>query len=110
LVERRRFVISSFASATGGRLVGRQGESMELGFKIDSFFSRYGRQPGVMGWDHAGVSRELRYWANQGLTAVELTADLHSATGPFFRYTPAKWREARTLVEDCGLRFHSILA
>src|SRR5258708_13676007 len=53
-------------------------ESMELGFKIDAFFSRYGRQPGVTSWDRAGFSRELRYWAKKGLTVVELTADLHS--------------------------------
>src|SRR5689334_8819767 len=83
---------------------------MELGFKIDAFFSRYGRQPGVTSWDRAGFSRELRFWAKKGLTVVELTADLHSATGPFFRYTPAEWREARAVVEDCGLRCHSILA
>ncbi len=83
---------------------------MELGFKVDGFLTRFGWRPGAAEWDRAGVARELRYWRQQGLTVVELTADLHASTGPFFQFRPGEWREVRSLIEDCGLRSHSILA
>jgi sugar phosphate isomerase/epimerase len=83
---------------------------VELGFKLDSFLTNHGRQPGVAEWDRSGLARELRYWRAQGLTTVEITADLYSSTGPFYRYAPGEWRVLRALVEDCGMRCHSILA
>jgi sugar phosphate isomerase/epimerase len=87
-----------------------EGTSMELGFKIDSFVSRHGRRPGVADWDRASLARELGYWRTQGMSVVELTADLHSQTGAFYQYTPAEWRDVLAVVNDAGLRYHSILA
>jgi sugar phosphate isomerase/epimerase len=83
---------------------------VELGFKVDGFLTRHGWRPGAADWDKEGLARELRYWRSQGLTVVELTADIHSQTGPFWKFTPAEWRDVRAFIEDCGLRYHSILA
>lgn len=83
---------------------------MQLGFKVDGMLRRRGWKPGALSeWDIAGTVRELRYWRDQGFEVVEHTADLNSATGDYFRFTPDEWRKTREVVEEAGLRMHSVL-
>lgn len=83
---------------------------MELGFKVDGFLRKRGWRPGVgTDWDRAGAVRELRFFRDRGFTVVEFTADIHSSTGPFFHFSNDEWRLTRQVVEEAGLRCHSIL-
>jgi sugar phosphate isomerase/epimerase len=87
-----------------------QEDSVELGFKVDGLLAKYGRRPGAgENWSTAAAAKELQFWRDQGFRVVELTADIYSETGAFFQYSDDEWRIARRVVEDGGLRFHSVL-
>ncbi|MEM2905167.1 MAG: TIM barrel protein, partial [Candidatus Bathyarchaeia archaeon] len=79
--------------------------------KVDPVLKKYGWGPGAgSNWDVARTEEELRYWREQGFEVVELTADMFSQTGPFFKMSAEEWVKTRAVVERAGLRFHSILA
>ena len=83
---------------------------MELGFKAEGFLRKRGWKPGAgSDWDTAATVKELRYWRDQGFEVVEFTADQRSTTGEFFKFTPGEWKRTREVIEEAGLKPHSIL-
>ncbi|MBI4552687.1 MAG: TIM barrel protein [Candidatus Latescibacteria bacterium] len=84
---------------------------MQLGFKVEGILKKYGWGPGAgTGWNTQKTVRELRFWHDQGFQVVEISTDLLSQTGPFFRVSDEEWRTTRAVVEESGVRFHSTLA
>jgi sugar phosphate isomerase/epimerase len=83
---------------------------MQLGFKADGFLRKRGWKPGAgSDWDTVATVKELQYWRDQGFELVEFTADQRSATGEFFKFTSEEWKRTRAVIEEAGLKPHSIL-
>ena len=79
--------------------------------ELQGILRKHGWQPGAgSGWDTAKTVKELRFFHDMGFDALEITAELISQTGAFFKFTPEEWRQTRTVVEEAGMRCHSVLA
>ena len=84
---------------------------MVLGFKVNPMLEKHGWRPGALGdWDTAKNVKELRFYRDMGFEALEIVAERISRTGAFFKFTPEEWRQTRAVIEDAGMRFHSVLA
>lgn len=84
---------------------------MLIGFKLEPILKKHGWGPGAGSkWDVAKTVDELRSWREKGFQVAEITADMFSQTGPFYRISEEEWLETKAAVEEAGLRIHSILA
>jgi len=84
---------------------------MLLGFKVDGILRQYGWGSGAIShWDIAQMENELRLRHEQGFQVVEITADMSSQTGAFFKVSKDDWRKTKAVIESSGLQLHSILA
>jgi sugar phosphate isomerase/epimerase len=84
---------------------------MLLGFKVDGIIRNYGWGTGAdSDWDIAKTEKELRFQREQGFQVVEITADMSSQTGAFFKVSKDEWRKTKAVIEEAGLRLHSVLA
>jgi len=84
---------------------------IRLGFKVDGILRKYGWGASTgSSWDIAKTENELRSRREQGFQVVEITADMSSQTGAFFKVSDDVWHQTKAVIEGAGLRFHSILA